>query len=59
MEQPGYSRRNSERLKISDKFQGNIYLFKISNRNTRKRFEICSKLTIETPERLQANYVLV
>ena len=58
MEQPGYSRRNSESLKISDKFQGNIYLFKVSNRNTRKSCEICSKLTIKTPERLQANYVL-
>ena len=29
----------------------NIYLFKVNNRNTRKRCEICSKLTIKTPER--------
>ena len=28
-----------------------IYLFKVNNRNTRKRCEICSKLTIKTPER--------
>ena len=28
----------------------NIYLFKVSNRNTRKKCEICSKLTIKTPE---------
>ena len=28
----------------------NIYLF---NRNTRKRYEICSELTIKTPERRQ------
>ena len=28
-----------------------IYLFKVSNRNTRKRWEICSNLTIKTPER--------
>ena len=28
----------------------NIYLFKVSNRNSRKRYEICSKLTIKTPE---------
>ena len=28
-----------------------IYLFKGSNRNTRKRCQICSKLTIKTPER--------
>ena len=27
---------------------GNIYLFKISDRNTRKRCEICVKLTIKT-----------
>ena len=28
-----------------------IYLLKINNRNTRKRSEICSKLTIKIPER--------
>ena len=27
------------------------YLFKVSNRNSRKRCEICTKLTIKTPER--------
>ena len=27
------------------------YLFKFNNRSTRKRCEICSKLTIKTPER--------
>ena len=30
-----------------------IYLFKVDNRNTRTRCEICSKLTIKTPERRQ------
>ena len=30
---------------------GNIYLFKFNNRNTRKKCEICSMLTIKTPER--------
>ena len=30
-----------------------LYMFKINNRNTRTRFEICSKLTIKTAERLQ------
>ena len=30
---------------------GNIYLFKVNNRNTRKKCEICSKSTIKTPER--------
>ena len=28
-----------------------IYLFKVINRNTRRIFEICSKLTIKKPER--------
>ena len=28
----------------------NIYLFKVNNRNTRKRCEICWKLTIKTPD---------
>ena len=28
-------------------------MFKVSNRNNRTRFEICSKLTIKTPERNQ------
>ena len=32
-------------------FSGNVYLFKVNNGNTRKRFEICSKLAIKAPER--------
>ena len=28
-----------------------VYMLKVSNRNTRARCEICSKLTIKTPER--------
>ena len=31
-------------------FPANIYLFKFNNRYTRKRFEICSKLTTARPE---------
>ena len=34
-------------------YQANIYLLKVNNRNTKKRCEICSKLTIKTPERRQ------
>ena len=30
-----------------------IYLLKVNNRNTRTRCEICSKLTLKTPERRQ------
>ena len=32
-------------------FPAGIYLLKVNNRNTRIRCEICSKLTIKTPER--------
>ena len=34
-------------------YPANIYLFKVNNRNTRKRSEISSKLTIKTTERRQ------
>ena len=30
----------------------NIYLFKVKNRNTRRRCEICSEFTIKIPEQL-------
>ena len=32
-------------------YPAEIYLLKLNNRNTRTRCEICSKLTIKTPER--------
>ena len=35
------------------KVPADIYLFNFGNRNTRKRWEICSKLTIKTTERRQ------
>ena len=31
-------------------FPANIYLFKVTYKNTRERSEICSKLTIKSPE---------
>ena len=34
-------------------YPAGIYLLKVNNRNTRARSEICSKLTIKTPERRQ------
>ena len=46
-----YSERTPLRahnFKINDTI--NIYLFKVNNRNTRKGSEICSKLTLKTPE---------
>ena len=36
----------------------NIYLFKVNNRNGRKSCEICSNLTIKTPERRDQNSLL-
>ena len=40
-------------------FTANIYLFKVNNRNTRKRCETCSKLTIKTPERCHSSRSVV
>ena len=34
-------------------YPANIYLFKVNNKSTRKRYEICSKLAIKTPEKRQ------
>ena len=50
---PTTSTDSSNLLKASKKLAWchnptNIYLFKVNDRNTRKRCEICSKLTIKT-----------
>ena len=37
-------------LKVFTEYPANIYMFKVKNRNTGIRCEICSKLTIKTPE---------
>ena len=43
---------------IQEKYiPANIYLFNVDKRRTRKRVEICSKLTIKTPE--QRHYVVL
>ena len=44
---------------LKDIHPANIYLLKVNNRNTRKRSEICSKLTIKTLERRQWHLFLV
>ena len=41
---------NSRVVFESQRSPPNVYLFKVSIRNTRKRCEICSKLTINTPK---------
>ena len=38
-------------------FPANIYLFEVNSRNTRKRCEECSKLTIKTPERRSGVFI--
>ena len=37
-------------IHFSKYFPGSIYLFKFNNGNTRKRSEICSQLTMKTPD---------
>ena len=38
-------------ITLINNYPPNIYLFKVNNRNSSKRSEICSKLTMKTPER--------
>ena len=40
-------------------YPAGIYLLKVNNRNTRTRCEICSKLTIKTPERRRSGVFIV
>ena len=37
-------------MNFLDRTPANIYLFKVNNRKTRKKCEICSKSAIKTPE---------
>ena len=52
-------RKKKNEKRVAKKKEGSqfypayIYLFKVNYRNTSKRCEICSKLTIKTPERHQ------
>ena len=43
----------SEKTSKTIIYPAGIYLLKVNNRNTRTWCEICSKLTIKTPERRQ------
>ena len=43
-------------VKIEQNVPVGIYMFKLNNRNTRTKDEICSKLTIKTPERRHWRY---
>ena len=51
-----YSLNTGRKLHVHKTFRVrpvDIYLLKVNNRNTRTRGEICSNLTIKTPERHQ------
>ena len=43
-------KETNQELLILQTFLTGIYLLKVNNRNTRTSSEICSKLTIKTPE---------
>ena len=42
-----------------DTYSANMYLFKVSNRNTRKSYEIFSELTTKTQERRMVSLALI
>ena len=48
--------RDASFLKVT--IPANIYQFKVNNSNTKTRCEICSKLTIETPERRSVVFIV-
>ena len=43
---------------LKEVFPSGIYLLKVNNRNTRTKCEICSKLTIKTPERRYSVFIV-
>ena len=46
-----YSYKSLSQSMVTFWYPLGIHLLKVNNRNTRTRCEICSKLTIKTPER--------
>ena len=53
--------RVSIKMKSLMRLQNGIYLLKVNNKNTRARCQICSKLTIKTPEQCHwyRSYVII
>ena len=47
------------KLALYETFPASNYIIKVKNRNTKTRCEICSKLTIKTPERRQWRHFAV
>ena len=48
-----YSKQIFPSFKDESKNPASIYLFQVNNRKTIQRCEICSKITVKTPERRQ------
>ena len=48
-----YETYKKHSVQILSQIPARNYIFKVNNRNARQRSEICSKLTIKTPERRQ------
>ena len=44
---------NIEKELLKTSYPAGIYMLKVNKTNIRTKYEICSKLTIKTPERLQ------
>ena len=40
----------ADHVVILDRFTDSNYMYKVNNRKSRERCEVCSKLTIKTPE---------
>ena len=51
----GIKKSLREKIDYFSQIPVDIYLLKVNNRNTKTRCEICSKLTIKTPERRLAS----
>ena len=49
-------RCESQQICKETSFPANIYLFKVNDKNARKRREICSKLAIKTADRRQTSF---
>ena len=54
---PAYLYILGNHIYIGENFSKNIYLFIVNNSNTRKGCEICSKLTIKSPQRRSTVFI--
>ena len=50
---------NSIKIAAENSYSAGIYLLKVNNRKTTTWCEICSKLTIKTPEHLNGSFFML